>query len=76
MAELKEAFVDHMIQHFRESVNGGFYFTSADRESLISRNEDYFGNATPSGNSVAHTYENMSGRPPVTKLSEFESRQA
>jgi len=48
-----EAFVDHMIRNFWDTDNGGFFFTSGDHESLISRTNDYFDNATPSGNSVA-----------------------
>jgi hypothetical protein len=48
-----EMLVDHIIDNFWDGENGGFYFTAADHESLISRTKDYFDNATPSGNSVA-----------------------
>jgi uncharacterized protein YyaL (SSP411 family) len=44
---------DTMIAQFWDEPNGGFYFTSADHEELITRTKDYFDNATPSGNSVA-----------------------
>jgi uncharacterized protein YyaL (SSP411 family) len=48
-----EALADHMIEHFWDAESGGFFFTAADHEALISRTKDYFDNATPSGNSVA-----------------------
>jgi uncharacterized protein YyaL (SSP411 family) len=44
---------DRMIEQFWDAENSGFYFTTADHESLITRTKDYFDNATPSGNSVA-----------------------
>jgi uncharacterized protein len=44
---------DRMIELFWDSRDGGFYFTSTDHESLITRTKDFFDNATPSGNSVA-----------------------
>ncbi len=47
------AVVDRMIEQFWDSENGGFYFTAANHEALISRTKDFFDNATPSGNSVA-----------------------
>ena len=43
---------DRMIEQFWDSA-GGFYFTSQDHESLLTRTKDFFDNATPSGNSVA-----------------------
>jgi uncharacterized protein YyaL (SSP411 family) len=43
---------DAMIARFWDEQDGGFYFTSADHEQLITRTKDYFDNATPSGNSV------------------------
>jgi uncharacterized protein len=45
--------VDRMIEQFWDAENGGFYFTAANHEALISRTKDFFDNATPSGNSVA-----------------------
>jgi uncharacterized protein len=44
---------DRMIELFWDSEDGGFFFTSSDHESLITRTKDFFDNATPSGNSVA-----------------------
>jgi uncharacterized protein len=44
---------DTMIAKFWDEEDGGFYFTSSDHETLITRTKDYFDNATPSGNSVA-----------------------
>jgi uncharacterized protein YyaL (SSP411 family) len=43
---------DRMIEQFWDPA-GGFYFTSEDHESLLTRAKDFFDNATPSGNSVA-----------------------
>ncbi len=42
-----------MIENFWDDSDGGFYFTSIDHESLITRTRDFYDNATPSGNSVA-----------------------
>jgi uncharacterized protein YyaL (SSP411 family) len=42
-----------MIAQFWDEERGGFFFTSADHETLISRTKDFYDNATPSGNSVA-----------------------
>jgi uncharacterized protein len=44
---------DTMIAQFWDEADGGFYFTSADHEDLITRTKDFFDNAVPSGNSVA-----------------------
>jgi uncharacterized protein YyaL (SSP411 family) len=43
---------DRMIEQFWDP-DGGFYFTSKDHESLLTRTKDFFDNATPAGNSVA-----------------------
>jgi uncharacterized protein YyaL (SSP411 family) len=51
--EQARALADTMIEQFWDESEGGFYFTSADHEALITRTKDYFDNATPSGNSVA-----------------------
>ncbi|HTY62323.1 MAG TPA: thioredoxin domain-containing protein [Acidobacteriota bacterium] len=48
-----EQLAGRMIEKFGDSRGGGFYFTSADHESLIHRPKEFFDNATPSGNSVA-----------------------
>jgi hypothetical protein len=44
---------DTMIEQFWDEIDGGFYFTSQDHETLITRTKDFYDNATPSGNSVA-----------------------
>src|SRR5262249_46701492 len=44
---------DRMIEQFWDEGGRGFYFTSNDHESLLTRTKDFFDNATPSGNSVA-----------------------
>jgi uncharacterized protein YyaL (SSP411 family) len=51
-----QALAETMIAQFWDEERGGFFFTSHDHESLISRQKDLHDNATPSGNSVAtHT---------------------
>lgn len=42
-----------MIEQFRDVDSGGFFYTSADHETLITRNKDLHDNATPSGNNMA-----------------------
>jgi uncharacterized protein len=42
-----------MLEHFADRENGGFYFTSDDQESLITRGKAAFDGSTPSGNSAA-----------------------
>jgi uncharacterized protein len=44
---------DAMVRKFWDLNGWGFFFTSADHESLIHRPKELFDNATPSGNSVA-----------------------
>jgi uncharacterized protein YyaL (SSP411 family) len=44
---------DGILERFADRENGGFFDTSEDHETLISRPKDIFDNATPSGNSVA-----------------------
>jgi uncharacterized protein YyaL (SSP411 family) len=43
---------DTILREFADSDNGGFFDTSIQHESLITRPKDIFDNATPSGNSV------------------------
>ncbi|MFN2531272.1 MAG: thioredoxin domain-containing protein [Pyrinomonadaceae bacterium] len=52
---LEESFslTQTMVEEFWDKENGGFYFTGASHEQLITRSKDYFDNAIPSGNSVA-----------------------
>ena len=45
--------VETMIDQFWDEEGGGFYFTSADHEQLVTRSKDFYDNATPAGNSVA-----------------------
>ena len=44
---------DRMLSDFIDAENGGFFDTSSDHETLITRPKDIFDNATPSGNSVS-----------------------
>jgi uncharacterized protein YyaL (SSP411 family) len=44
---------DIMLERFTDTDDGGFFDTSSDHETLISRPKDIFDNATPSGNAVA-----------------------
>jgi uncharacterized protein len=44
---------DHMVAHFRDEANGGFFDTSDDHETLIHRPKELQDNATPSGNAMA-----------------------
>jgi uncharacterized protein len=44
---------DIMLESFADTRDGGFFDTSRDHETLITRPKDIFDNATPSGNSVA-----------------------
>ena len=48
-------FAAPMIEHFADPDAGGFFYTSADHESLIARHKEIHDNATPSGNSLAAT---------------------
>jgi uncharacterized protein len=41
-----------MIAQFWDADEGGFFFTSADHEKLITRSKDFYDNAIPSGNSA------------------------
>ena len=51
--EQATAVVDRMITLFWDEQDGGFFFTATNHEALISRQKDFFDNATPSGNSIA-----------------------
>jgi uncharacterized protein len=44
-----------MIEQFWDDEDGGFFYTSADHETLIARNKETHDNATPSGNGLAAT---------------------
>src|SRR6202035_5150582 len=44
---------DVILERFVDVDGGGFFDTSSEHETLITRPKDIFDNATPSGNSVA-----------------------
>jgi len=44
---------DQFINHFWDSVSGGFFFTADDGEDLLLRKKEIYDGATPSANSVA-----------------------
>jgi uncharacterized protein YyaL (SSP411 family) len=44
---------DVILERFGDTENGGFFDTSSQHETLITRPKDIFDNATPSGNAVA-----------------------
>jgi len=44
---------DDLFNHFRDSQNGGFFFTSSGSEELLTRPKELYDGAIPSGNSVA-----------------------
>jgi uncharacterized protein YyaL (SSP411 family) len=48
-----ERLCEIIIERFSDNDEGGFFFTAADHETLVTRTRDLFDNATPSGNSVA-----------------------
>ncbi len=47
------ALADALLEHFEDSDNGGFFFTSHDHESLIQRSKPLGDDLLPSGNGVA-----------------------
>jgi uncharacterized protein len=51
--EEARALAETMIAQFWDDEAGGFFFTSADHEKLITRAKDFYDNAIPSGNSAA-----------------------
>jgi len=48
-----EALADVLVTGFWDDGGDGFYFTSADHETLIHRPKEFYDHAVPSGNSVA-----------------------
>ncbi|MEC9095843.1 MAG: thioredoxin domain-containing protein [Planctomycetota bacterium] len=44
--------IETSLKHFLDQQDGGFYFTSDDHETLITRNKDSFDSSVPSGNSM------------------------
>jgi len=51
--EFARGLAEVMIERFVDRDNGGFFFTSDDHESLITRGKAAFDGSTPSGNSAA-----------------------
>jgi uncharacterized protein YyaL (SSP411 family) len=51
--EAAQELADAILERFADTENGGFFDTSDDHETLITRPKDLFDNATPSGNAVA-----------------------
>ncbi len=51
--EEARALMETMVAEFWDAESGGFFFTSSDHETLITRTKDFYDNATPAGNSVA-----------------------
>ncbi|WLD15478.1 thioredoxin domain-containing protein [Planctellipticum variicoloris] len=49
------ALAERMEAQFADAADGGYFYTSADHETLIARSKDVHDNATPSGNSLAAT---------------------
>ena len=46
---------DVMVAEFRDAERGGFFYTGASHEALLTRQKDLFDDATPSGNGMAAT---------------------
>jgi uncharacterized protein YyaL (SSP411 family) len=44
---------EHLMEHFWDDKNGGFYFTADDGEVLLVRQKEIYDGAIPSGNSIA-----------------------
>ena len=51
--ELARTMADAILERFLDAEKGGFFFTSADHERLITRSKAVFDGSTPSGNSAA-----------------------
>jgi uncharacterized protein len=51
---LKKALIlnGHLLEHFLDSKQGGFYFTADDAERLLVRQKEIYDGAIPSGNSI------------------------
>jgi hypothetical protein len=53
--DFAQSLADVLLEQFRDSESGGFFFTSHDHEKLIHRPKPGYDGATPSGNGVAAT---------------------
>jgi uncharacterized protein YyaL (SSP411 family) len=51
--DVAKRLADAILARFRDDVEGGFYFTPSDGEKLITRHQDPFDQAVPSGGSIA-----------------------
>ncbi len=51
--EAAQGLAETMIAQFKDEAGGGFFDTSTDHETLVTRPKDLYDNATPSGNAVA-----------------------
>jgi uncharacterized protein YyaL (SSP411 family) len=47
--------MDIVLQHFADPAGGGFFYTAADHEKLITRTKELTDSSTPSGNALAAT---------------------
>ncbi|NVM01792.1 MAG: thioredoxin domain-containing protein [Candidatus Helarchaeota archaeon] len=63
-----------LLEHFLDSVGGGFYFTPDDGEELLLRQKEIYDGALPSGNSVAMLNLLRLGR--ITGNSDYEDKAA
>ncbi|HEY0738164.1 MAG TPA: thioredoxin domain-containing protein [Herpetosiphonaceae bacterium] len=48
-----QSLAEHLLDHFWDNTDGGFFQTSDEHETLIARPKDLFDEAVPSGNAVA-----------------------
>ncbi len=64
----------HLIEHYWDNENGGFYFTADDSEELITRRKEIHDGALPSGNSAAMMNLLLLGR--ISADSELEEKAA
>jgi uncharacterized protein YyaL (SSP411 family) len=62
----------HLIEHFWDGENGGFFYTADDGEALLVRQKTIYDGAIPSGNSVASLNLLRLGR--IMANAEFEQR--
>lgn len=55
-----EKITQNVISHFKDDQAAGYFFTSGDHESLITRKKEWWDNATPSGNaSMLHVLSSL-----------------
>lgn len=48
-----DALARHLLEHFWDDADGGFFFTASYHETMICRKKEYLDNATPAGSGVA-----------------------